>query len=636
MNKSQIMKSSLISLLKDYPDSFADDILDDKEFINKAGINFNYIINLSEAGIQFENELLYSSLITLYNDGHASIKDESDKIWNLSLTNEPKDAPIKNVSLSCGDSNFSTSEFWFVHPDIKLRVAYLEYIKDDLLLGKAAAKKIISTLNSNISASERMTHVKTIIDTSPGAFYSSLSSRIMNKSSLMLDQLVPESLSYYQSLIGEIEDSNNVIEYFSMEGFEHIRYLISSYGEKSLLNILGLNWAQNFSNEKVISLFDEQVLNSTYRYINSNNCFFLDFSFSDILLKIKRADDDSINIISRIVDVLQNDRGNLQETLNLLSFFFILTDAILIRNKLFDSYPVFYRRLASLSHASLLYRCFCANGIKEDQKLCDWIARNFGQVFYIGNLLDLRSDNRWLPDYAEPIQLKNELFGRLLNSISVIDEAEHYKYVKINTEHSNSLPFSIDMFLPGPLEGGIQPTEMPNYIEEIVNNGLTTLGSTIDSFTGFMNSSRYWKLDEQYLAAVAEKIRSSGHMFEKIESIEVLYNCLNGLAVATSITKSELLADELLILTRVYRNEFLKEHKLQELVFIGLLASGAFNCITSWCKYLGQYLSELTYLDLEYEEQQKLYCLIKAICNLEPRLFTTISKAYVIIEEQCR
>ncbi len=56
-------------------------------------------------------------------------------------------------------------------------------------------------------------------------------------------------------------------------------------------------------------------------------------------------------------------------------------------------------------------------------------------------------------------------------------------------------------------------------------------------------------------------------MFEKIESIDVLYSCLNGLAVAASITKSELLADELLILTRVYRREFLKECKITGIGF---------------------------------------------------------------------
>lgn len=628
------MKSSLISLLKDYPDSFVDDILNDEDFINKTGVKFNYNINLSEADIQFEDEVFYSSLITLYKDGYASVKDESDKVWELALDDEPKDAPIKNVLLRSGDSNFSASEFWFAHPDITLRLAYFEYIKGDLLLGKASARKMVSILGSNMPANERMTHVKTIINTSPGAFYSSLSSRLMNRSSLRLDQLVPESLSYYQSLVGELDGSTNVIDYFNMEGLEHVKYLLSSYGEKSLSNILSLNWNPNFSNEKVISLFEDNLLHSAYGDINSNNCYFLDFSFSDILLKVRRADDDSIKIISRIVDALRNN--DVQKTLSLLSFFFILTDAVLIRNKLFDSYPVFYRRLASLSHASLLYRCFCANGVEEDQKLCDWIARNFGQDFYIGNLLDLRTDSRWLPDYADPTQLRNELFGRLLNSISMIDEAERYKFLKTDDQFLSNLPFSIDMFLPGPLEGGIEPTEMPTYIEEIVTNGLAASGSATDSFTGFMNSSRYWKLDKQYLAAVAEKIRSSGHMFEKIESIEVLYSCLNGLAVAASITKSELLADELLILTRVYRKEFLKEQKLQELVFIGVLASGSFSSTTSWCKYLGQYLSELTYLNLEYEEQQKLYYLIKAICNLEPRLFTTISKAYVLIEDQCR
>ncbi|WP_305830526.1 hypothetical protein [Photobacterium leiognathi] len=452
MNKSKIMKSSLISLLKDYPDSFVDDIFNDEDFINKAGIKFNYNINFSEADIQFEDEIFYYSLITLYKDGHASLKDEADKVWNLSLSDEPKEAPIKDVLLSCGDSKFTVSEFWFVHPDINLRLAYFEYIKTDLLLGKASLNKMVSILSSNISASERMTHVKTMIGTSPGVFYSNLSSSLMKRSSLRLDQLVPESLSYYQSLIGEIEDSHNIIEYFNMEGFGHVKYLIDLYGEKSVPNILCLNWNPNFSNEKVISIFDDALLCSAYEYIKSNNCSFLDFSFSDILLKIRRADDDSVNIISRIVDILRN--GDVKKTLSLLSFFFILTDAVLIRSKQFDCYPVFYRRLASLSHASLLYRCFCANGVEEDQKLCDWIARNFGQDFYIGNLLDLRTDSRWLPDYAEQTQLRYELFGRLLNAISVIDEAERHKYVKTDDEFLSNLPFSIDMFLLWPSRRG--------------------------------------------------------------------------------------------------------------------------------------------------------------------------------------
>ncbi|MEZ8415466.1 hypothetical protein AB6C71_22110 [Vibrio splendidus] len=633
MNRKKIMKSSLISLLNEYPNSFVDDILNDEDFISKTGVRFSYSIKLSDANIQFKDETFYLSIISLYKDGYASVKDEDDKVWELILDDEPKDAPIKNVLLRSGDSSFSVSEFWPAHPDKKLRLAYLEYIKGDLLLGQTSVEKMADILGANTAVSERMTYVKDIINASPGVFYSSLTSRLMDLSLLRLDQLVPDSLSYYQDLIGELDTSTDVIEYFDSEGFEHVKYLIGSYGDKCLPNILSLNWHPSFSNEKVINVFNSDILYSAHKIVSSENCSFLDFSFSDILLKAQCTDDDSIKITSRIIDFLQNDDAD--KKLSLLSLFFILTDAVLIRNKLFDSYPVFYRRLASLSHASLLYRCFCANGVGEDVKLCEWIARNFGQDFYIGNLLDLMTDSRWLPDYAEPTQLRNELFGRLLNSISLIDEAERYKYVQADALSLSNLPFSVDMFLPGPLEGRIEPKEMPTRIEEIVNDGLAASGNAADSFTAFMNSSRYWKLDKQYLAAVADKIRSSGHMFEKIESIEVLYSCLHGLAVAASVTKSELLADELLILTRVYRKEFLNEQKLQELVFIGVLASGSFSKTTSWCKYLGQYLSELTYLNLEYDEQQKLYYLIKAICNLEPRLFTTVSKAYVILEERC-
>ncbi|EGQ9458314.1 hypothetical protein HYO25_03990 [Vibrio parahaemolyticus] len=634
MNKSILMTKSFLHMLSYYPQSFSDDILNDECFVNKSGIKLNYNIIFSEGDVQFEDDVFYVSLLELYRCGYASITDESGKVWELSFDDNPNDAPIKNVLLISGDYRMSTPDFWFVHPDLNLRVDYFEYLKEGLLLGKSISEKMYSILRSEVSVKERMAFVKESINTSPGVFYSNLIARLRSQSSLRPDQLVPESWSYYESLIGKYNDSTNVVEYFNNEGFEHIKYLLDSYGREGLFNILCLNWHPHFSNEKIISIFDIEELDDLIDHVDVINCSFLSFSLADIFLKITREDEHSINFIHKIVESLEKD--DVQNTLSLLSFFFILTDARLIRSKLFDSYPIFYRRLASLSQASLLYRCFCENGIDEVQKLCDWIGCNFGQDFYIGNLLNLRSDSRWLADYAEPEQLRNELLGRLLNSIAMKEYIKRNKYVEINSQASTDLPFNIEMFLPGPLEGGIEPREMPPYIKEIVDEGLASSGSTADSFTAFMNSSRYWKLDDQYLTDVAEKIRSSGHMFENIESIELLHGCLNGLAVAASVTKSELLADELLILTRVYRIEFLKEKKLQELVYIGVLASGSFSNITSWCKYLGQYLSELTYLNLDYEERQKLYYLIKAICNLEPRLFTTVSKAYVLLEEQCR
>ncbi|TOH10238.1 hypothetical protein, partial [Vibrio parahaemolyticus] len=165
-----------------------------------------YNIIFSEGDVQFEDDVFYVSLLELYRCGYASITDESGKVWELSFDDNPNDAPIKNVLLISGDYRISTSDFWFVHPDLNLRVDYFEYLKEGLLLGKSISEKMYSILRSEVSVKERMAFVKESINTSPGVFYSNLIARLRSQSSLRPDQLVPESWSYYESLIGKYND----------------------------------------------------------------------------------------------------------------------------------------------------------------------------------------------------------------------------------------------------------------------------------------------------------------------------------------------------------------------------------------------------------------------------------------------
>ncbi|TOB50969.1 hypothetical protein, partial [Vibrio parahaemolyticus] len=76
-------------------------------------------------------------------------------------------------------------------------------------------------------------------------------------------------------------DSTNVVEYFNNEGFEHIKYLLDSYGREGLFNILCLNWHPHFSNEKIISIFDIEELDDLIDHVDVINCSFLSFSLAD-------------------------------------------------------------------------------------------------------------------------------------------------------------------------------------------------------------------------------------------------------------------------------------------------------------------------------------------------------------------
>ncbi|WP_274007513.1 hypothetical protein [Vibrio parahaemolyticus] len=625
----------LFLIFKDYPDSFVKDIIDDDGFNKEAGLNFGYFINLDSGNVQFEDEMFMSSIISVFEGNNVSIPDQIGETWNLSLLSEQSEGRLPVVKVENDTKTFYVNEFWPLQPNLNKKLACLDILKNDLLLSEDATQRISSALSGTLTSSELINTIRDNINDSPSVFISRLSNVLTSRDSLNVETLVPMEVSYYKQLIGSLESSENIQQYLKNEGKKHSDYFLNNYGREGMAFLLNFNWIPLFSDDEMVTNFNNKHLDSLVDSIRGCNSIFLKFSLVDILLKQRPLRQNYLDLVADTTKSLMKDEY--YDSINLLSFLYILTDAVLIKNRTFVDFPVFYRRYASLTHASLLYTCFCDNGVPDNESICEWISVNFGQEYYIGNLLDLRSDQRWLPDYAQSSQLLNEFVGRLYSSISVLDDTGYSFELNQRGIDKNNLGFTIDMFLPGPLEGSLAASEMPANIEEIITENLKgSESSSLDSFTAFINSSRYWQLDDKYSKSVVDIIRRSGYMLEKIESIDTLYNSLYGLSIAASIANSELLAEELLILTRVYKRELIVNGKIKELFFIGLLSSGAFNDNKSWCNYLGRYLNELMVTEIDKNEKQFLFQLISQVCALEPKIFTAISKNYVIFEEDCR
>jgi len=121
--------------------------------------------------------------------------------------------------------------------------------------------------------------------------------------------------------------------------------------------------------------------------------------------------------------------------------------------------PPFWRRLASIAQACLIERC--TNEIHGDvAKFTEWAMGARAQPFYIQNMVDLRLEPRWTPEYVSSRQLKAEFICRII--IAADKNEERIKSVALHEllfgEGHKSLraliefPFS---YLPGPLEGGV-------------------------------------------------------------------------------------------------------------------------------------------------------------------------------------
>ena len=96
--------------------------------------------------------------------------------------------------------------------------------------------------------------------------------------------------------------------------------------------------------------------------------------------------------------------------------------------------------------------------------------------------------------------------------------------------------------------------------------------------------------------------------------------------------KSEELAVALSILTRRYRLYLDVHLNPVQVLVIGMVAAAAYKDHQEWAKFLGEWATELSYLDLSLESARNLRHWIKQLCILDPVLYCTCGQSLAVLE----
>jgi hypothetical protein len=123
-----------------------------------------------------------------------------------------------------------------------------------------------------------------------------------------------------------------------------------------------------------------------------------------------------------ILDRLLADQKGLLGELATFATAFIIASAHLAAHEVLRKQPVFWRRLAAASHASLVTRILGSNSA-EEHPLLNWAMRETGKLFYLSVLNDAHVEPRWRPDWITPEYLAADIYGRLLASIQRLSDA---------------------------------------------------------------------------------------------------------------------------------------------------------------------------------------------------------------------
>jgi len=102
---------------------------------------------------------------------------------------------------------------------------------------------------------------------------------------------------------------------------------------------------------------------------------------------------------------------------------------------------------------------------------------------------------------------------------------------------------------------------------------------------------------------------------------------LNGLATAAAVARSSQLADHVRTLARVVRQRSPKDLSPASIARIALVAAASRSVFDEWARFTGEWITELAFVEMSDAESMELMTVVQTICELEPILWETCSRA---------
>lgn len=604
---SQILKIIVNKL----PNPIISELISDKEFSTKIDMTVDTRITFNNnEKSSFLRNSFYEATKNAFidNNNEAILIDEEEREWKLSIT-QKNEIPI--ASLSCENVTISSiGIIWPLSNNINQRISVFEEIARKNGLSQSEVDKWLPILSENEISNDDIDQLITNLNQSPYHIEGQLSYEIMHNNFLWRT-LVPNNIIYYERLIGKYDSSKNILEYCEHELKQHFKERINKQ-----IKAIDLCISLQYDISKIIAenLFDYDDFKNLIEYAIKVKHPVLLVSCMEIAL-FKFPDQSSENI-RLLFEELKSDI--MQSRFQMLSALVIFIDGELSRLNIFYKKPPFYRRLASLSHASFLLGIFINNN-RTINDVEEWAKNERGIYFLSQNLIDLRIEPRWLPDHVYWKHLQSDFYGRIYNCTLRYDHI-----IDIKKSLTDNSLISFESLLPSMLEANIFPAESSSKEE------LKEL-SNYDDFIKLSMDLQLNLVGEKGIDKINLYLEENQYQFKGIEDTDHIYYVLSELSKLACIFKNEQLASNVMILNRIYQKYIDINQKFGESLCMGMRAATAFSDKDKWSNYIGQWVWELANQDIKEKNCHNLKEMLERLCVIEPYLFYTCSNTLELL-----
>jgi hypothetical protein len=261
-----------------------------------------------------------------------------------------------------------------------------------------------------------------IVASSPESFAFMLRERVV-RAKIEKNDLLPHDLRHWEHLVPPAERSTTLDQYIASELEAEWRARLTVSQPLGLASI-----ALTFAAPALIprGLIESLPLDKAVAFLEAACAFDDPFGLVGALQTCADrvvGDARLVMLGERLLDRLFGNMDRLTTACQLFAAAFIIATAHLSEHETLGRQPVYWRRLAAASHASLVVRTCGISDAKQDG-LIPWAGLVSGDTYILSVLSDFSEQPRWRPEWITDDFLVADIYGRALSALSGIP-SEH-------------------------------------------------------------------------------------------------------------------------------------------------------------------------------------------------------------------
>jgi hypothetical protein len=614
-------------------------LLDESAFNEEFGFKTEAVVSLGTSGVAIQRTELFDAVRSvLAGAENAEVVDETGSAWLL--RNEADEGALPVLALSVDDERLVLPDFAMLSSDIGMRIRSFEQAAADVNLPIDAKEHWRKILTERALEDDEVDTLHRDIRNTPVHLERTIRSEIKEGQG-SISSLVPSSRDYYSRLVGNYDGSASIKEYAAGLGQTFLNGLSEWRPYEGFLFSLILSSHTTLTSEIHVDRLGNDDLIKAFEFIEAHGDMLSRLGAFEVGLRVLSQRPEVEPFLMRLVHRIRDDNLEGEQCdFKLFSALFVLVDGELSRTRLMSETPPFYRRLASLAHAALIHRIIVQCGI-EYKSFYEWAFSTRFEYYYMQSLADMRTEPRWNPDLIDASQIKEDFFGRLMiagNCYSGnLGEGELRETILGNCEQSLAkLSSFFRPYYPGPLEGSEDtPNQLPEELVHAIDEQLNTDDVDASSFIALVNSAMIFRITSGHAELAAKALRLGNYTVAKLEDKSQLVGILNGLATVAAVSRSPALADDLRILVRRYLHDPQYKFSIEEAMRVCLVASASRQDIIDWRDFVGQWLTELAFSEMEKNEAEDFCSRLTTLLHSTPELWVSCARADAALKALC-